>query len=508
MVNTFSFQTILTLVTLLFIKIFISYVNKDNKKLKLPPSPLALPIIGHLHLLKQPLHHSLSSISNRYGPATLLHFGSRRALIVSSRTLAEQCLTTHDLAFANRAQLPSIMLPDLIGTANYGPHWRNCRQIAKEELLSIRQIQASSDIRTTQVRDMVHRLFKSYKMDQKLNGSNHYVELDLRTLLFELMLNMMMMMIAGKRLCSDNIKDLVDMKQYREAIEDWFDLTGAAKAEDFIPLLRMLDLGGVMKKMRRVANVNEAMVNKLIEDHQQEGVGKRKTMIGHMLQLQQEDPDNYSDFVIRNICMNLMIGGADTVKTSLEWTLANLLNNPSILTKAAAEIDAHVGSQRLVQESDMDNLPFLNCILKESLRIHPIAPLLDAHESREEVTVGGYNIPKGTMLIVNIYHIQRDPKNWDDPTVFKPERFENENTDEKWMIPFGMGRRKCPGDVLAMREMGLILGTLIQFFDWKRVGDEPVNMAEGHLGLTLPMAVPLHVLYRPRLNMMEVLSKL
>lgn len=111
------------------------------------------------------------------------------------------------------------------------------------------------------------------------------------------------MMIAGKRLCSDNIEDLVDMKQYREAIEDWFDLTGAAKAEDFIPLLRMLDLGGVMKKMRRVSNVNEAMVHKLIEEHRQEGVGKRKTMIGHMLELQQEDPDNYSDFVIRNICM-------------------------------------------------------------------------------------------------------------------------------------------------------------------------------------------------------------
>lgn len=220
----------------------------------------------------------------------------------------------------------------------------------------------------------------------------------------------------------------------------------------------------------------------------------------------------YTTDTLFNCCIplvqNLMIGGADTVKTSLEWTLANLLNNPSILTKAAAEIDAHVGNQRLVQESDMENLPFLKCILKESLRIHPIAPLLDAHESREEVTVGGYNIPKGTMLIVNIYHIQRDPKNWDDPTLFKPERFENENTEEKWMIPFGMGRRKCPGDVLAMREMGLILGTLIQFFDWKHVGDEPVNMAEGHLGLTLPMAVPLHVLYRPRLTMMEVLSKL
>jgi cytochrome P450 len=204
---------------------------------------------------------------------------------------------------------------------------------------------------------------------------------------------------------------------------------------------------------------------------------------------------------------NLMLGGADTTTTSLQWTMANLLNNPDILTKLIAEIDAHVGNLRLIQESDMDNLPFLQCILKESLRIYPIAPLLAAHESREDVTVGGFNVPRGTMLIVNAYQIQREQENCYEPTKFKPERFEKENMEAKWMIPFGMGRRKCPGDVLAMRTMGFVLGVLIQCFDWKSVGDEPVSLAEDRLGLTLTMAVPLHVLYRPRLAMMDVLSK-
>jgi cytochrome P450 len=203
-----------------------------------------------------------------------------------------------------------------------------------------------------------------------------------------------------------------------------------------------------------------------------------------------------------------MLGGADTTTTALEWTMANLLNNRDVRMKLAAEIDTHVGNQRLVQVSDMANLPFLQCVLKESLRLYPITPLLPPHESREDVTVGGFNIPKGTMLLVNIYQIQRDPENCYEPTKFKPERFEKEDMDAKWMIPFSMGRRKCPGDVLAMHTMGLILATLIQCFDWKSVGDEPVSLAESNPGLTLPMAVPLHVLYRPRLAMMEVICKL
>jgi cytochrome P450 len=194
------------------------------------------------------------------------------------------------------------MLPDMIGTTNYGPHWRNSRQIAKE-FLSTQWIQATSDIRTAEVRNMLHQLLESHKMShQNSNGSNHYAELDFRASLFELMLNMTMMIMAGKRLSSAKVEDLEDMKQYREAIEDWFELS-RVKAEDFFSLLRMLDLSGVMKKMRHATYVIEAMVQKLIEEHRREGVEKRKTMVGRMLELQQENPNNCSDFVIRNICI-------------------------------------------------------------------------------------------------------------------------------------------------------------------------------------------------------------
>jgi cytochrome P450 len=127
------------------------------------------------------------------------------------------------------------------------------------------------------------------------------------------------------------------------------------------------------------------------------------------------------------------------------------------------------------------------------LRIYPIGPLLVPHESSKEVTIGGYEIPPGTMLLVNVYHIQPSPEICDKPTKFKPERFEKGNADEKSMIPFGMGRRRCPGEALAMPKMFLVLGTLIQCFDWESVGDKFVDMTEG-AGLTLPMAVPLEAL--------------
>ncbi|KAJ4784074.1 Cytochrome P450 [Rhynchospora pubera] len=141
--------------------------------------------------------------------------------------------------------------------------------------------------------------------------------------------------------------------------------------------------------------------------------------------------------------------------------MALLLNNPDVLQKGRAEINAQVRNQRLIQESDMNHLPYLHFIISETLRFYPPGPLLVPHESREEISLAGYEIPKGTMLLVNVYWIQRDSEIWEEPMKFKPERFEDGMSNGKWMAPFGMGRRRCPGEALAMREMGVVLGALI-----------------------------------------------
>ncbi|KAJ3698775.1 hypothetical protein LUZ61_002480 [Rhynchospora tenuis] len=196
------------------------------------------------------------------------------------------------------------------------------------------------------------------------------------------------------------------------------------------------------------------------------------------------------------MCMAMLKAGTDTTANTVEWAMSHILNDPEVLVKATYEIDKHVGNERLMEESDMANLPYLNCILNEVLRLYPGGPLLVPHESRKDVIVRGYNIPRGTILLVNVYYIHRDPNVWEEPTKFKPERFEDGKAEGKWMIPFGMGRRRCPGEGLAMREVGLILGTLVQCYDWRRMGNELVDLTEGS-GLTIPKAVPLEVMYRP-----------
>lgn len=201
----------------------------------------------------------------------------------------------------------------------------------------------------------------------------------------------------------------------------------------------------------------------------------------------------------------MLLIGTDNPANTAEWAISHLLNNQIVYKKAIAEIDTHVGTDRLIQESDLACLPYLNCIVNEVLRLNPGSPLLIPHEAREEVLLEGYVIPRGTMLLVNAYQIHRDPQTWDDPTKFKPERFEGKE-EGNWMIPFGMGRRKCPGEELARREVGIILGCLIQYFDWERIDNELINLSEGS-GLTLPKAIPVEALYRPRQVMLKALPE-
>jgi len=205
---------------------------------------------------------------------------------------------------------------------------------------------------------------------------------------------------------------------------------------------------------------------------------------------------------------NLFLAGTETTSTTTEWAMSLLLNHPEVLKKAQAEIDAAVGTSRLVTADDVSRLTYLQCIINETLRLHPAAPLLLPHESSADCKVGGYDVPRGTMLLVNVHAVHRDPVVWEEPSRFMPERFEDgKQAEGRLLMPFGMGRRKCPGEALALRTVGLVLGTLIQCFDWDRVDGVEVDMAESG-GLTMPRAVPLEALCKPRAAMRDVLQKL
>ena len=204
----------------------------------------------------------------------------------------------------------------------------------------------------------------------------------------------------------------------------------------------------------------------------------------------------------------MLVAGSETSATTMEWTLALLLNHPKAMQKVKAEIDVNVGQDRLTNELDLSKLIYLQNVITETLRLFPVVPLLLPHESSNDCRVCGFDVPKGTTLLVNVWSLHRDANLWDEPTRFWPERFEGEEVGEVYkLIPFGVGRRACPGSVLAKKVMGNALGAMIQCFEWERIGNEEINMVEG-IGLTMPKVEPLVALCRPRQVMINVLSNI
>lgn len=206
---------------------------------------------------------------------------------------------------------------------------------------------------------------------------------------------------------------------------------------------------------------------------------------------------------------DLFTAGTDTSSSTTEWAIAEILRNPKILAQAQMELDSVVGPNRLVTESDLTQLPYLQAIIKETFRLHPSTPLSLPRMAAESCEINGYAIPKGSTLLVNVWAIARDPNAWADPLEFRPERFlpngEKPTVDVKGnsfdVIPFGAGRRICAGMSLGLRVVQFMTATLVHAFDWELPEGktvEKLNMEEAY-GLTLQRAEPLVVHPRPRL---------
>ena len=200
----------------------------------------------------------------------------------------------------------------------------------------------------------------------------------------------------------------------------------------------------------------------------------------------------------------MIAGGNDTTMVTLTWTLSLLLNNRHALKKAQEELDIKVGKGRLVNEADINNLFYLQAIIKEALRIYPPGPLSGPREFHEDCTIGGYHVTKGTRLVVNLWKIQTDPSVWSDPLEFKPERFLTTHKDVDVrgqnfeLIPFGSGRRACPGISFGLQMLHLTLASLIHAFEISTPSNAPVDMS-ATFGLTNIKSTPLDVVVKPRL---------
>uniref|UniRef100_A0A1J3K9D8 Cytochrome P450 705A5 n=1 Tax=Noccaea caerulescens TaxID=107243 RepID=A0A1J3K9D8_NOCCA len=209
---------------------------------------------------------------------------------------------------------------------------------------------------------------------------------------------------------------------------------------------------------------------------------------------------------IKSLFVDLFVAGTDTSAHTIEWTMAEILRNSKILERLREEIDSVVGETRLIQETDLPNLPYLQAVVKEGLRLHPTAPLV-VRSFGQGCKIKGLDVTEKTTLVVNGYAVMRDPDVWEDPEEFKPERFlassrsvqEEEVVREEILkyIPFGSGRRGCPGANLAYVFLGTVIGVMVKCFDWKIQGDN-INMNEAVGALSLTMAHPLKCIPVPR----------
>ncbi|KAM3346275.1 hypothetical protein ACQJBY_020701 [Aegilops geniculata] len=517
-------SNLMLVLTVVMISTTYLLTRRMRGKNRLPPGPgLALPLVGHLHLLREkPLHATLASLAARHGPVLSLRLGRRDAVVVTSLQLAKECFSTElDVNFANRPRFPSAREVSFgytgLSAASYGPHWRAMRRIATVHLLSARRVDLMSDAAIAgETRAMVRRLARA--------AAGGVARVELKRNLFELSHGVLMEAIAGakgKRGAGSDADMSEEAHEFKKVVDEIVPLLGMANLHDHLPApLRWLDLGGVRRRLTELVNRRNALMHGLIdaerqrrrqEDHPaDELLPESKSMIGVMLSLQESDPQQYTDTFIAALVTNLFGGGTVTTSATMEWAMSLLLNHPDVLRRVREEVSARVGNARLLGRDDLPHLPYLRCIISETLRLYPAAPLLSPHESSAVCSLHGYHVPAGTMLLANAYAIHRDPSVWDDPEEFRPERFDVNGDSQDlqgMMLPFGMGRRRCPGESLALRTMGLVLGTLIQCFDWCRVAGDEVDMTQASAKI-LYKAVPLVALCKPHDNMQTMLHKI
>ncbi|KAJ9177317.1 hypothetical protein P3X46_012551 [Hevea brasiliensis] len=483
------YSSLLVIFLILAFKLF-SPTKSSSKTL--PPSPPSLPIFGHLHLLREPLHRSLQTLSQKYGPIISLRFGSRLVVVVSSPLAVKECCTTNDIIFANR---PKLLVGEyigynynMLGADSYGEQWRNLRRIGTFEIFSSNRLNMCLDTRRDEVKILLGKLYHV--------SSRGFAKVEIKSMFLELTYNIIMRMLSGK--CYYG-KDTEEARRFKEIVEETSRCAGAANIEDFFPILRWVDCLGSIKKMKRVRKESDMALQALLDKQRNDGSDTRNSTISHLLSLQELQPQYYTDEIVKGLILALILAGTNTSAATLEWAMSNLLNHPGVLEKARAEIDAEVGQSHLIDESDLSKLPYLQAIITETLRLYPVAPLLIPHMSSKNCSVGGYDVPKDTMLLINAWAIHRDPEVWDDPESFKPERIlENgAGIDSCKILPFGMGRRACPGIGMANRVIGLTLGSLVQCFEWERVSVEEIDM-KGGSGLIMPKAQPLVAMCKPR----------
>ncbi|XP_047326362.1 iridoid oxidase-like [Impatiens glandulifera] len=470
-----------------------------------PPGPPGWPVVGNIFDLGELPHQTLYNLRAMFGPVIWLQLGSVGTLVVNSADSAAKLFKNHDLAFSDR-KCPEALSVDnynhgSVAIGNYSPYWRVFKRIGAMEFNASKRVNESVDIRRKCVDNMIVWIEEAAK-----GGTNG--EIEIVHFLFLMAFN-----VVGNIIFSEDIlkSESKEGKEFFDSMTKFVVWVGKPNISDFFPLLKSLDLLGIKKGTKKDLGNCLKIIENFVKERRQKRFKKsdngKKDFLDVLLEFEgdaKEGLDKLSERNINIIISEIFLAGSETTSNSIEWIMSELLNNPNCMAKLKEELNRIVGRERKVEESDMDKLPYLHAIVKESLRLHPPLPLLLPRNSMEDVNFNGYFIPKGTQVLVNAYAIGRDPEVWDDPLDFKPERFLDKNIElagqHFGVIPFGAGRRICMGFSLSLRVLQLATATLVHTFDLE-LGDSTspgmIDMNE-KMGLTVRKLIPLKVVPKKR----------
>ncbi|KAL6961428.1 hypothetical protein U1Q18_039196 [Sarracenia purpurea var. burkii] len=270
---------------------------RAKRRYNLPPSPSAFPIIGHLHLLKQPLHRTLHELSQNYGSVLSLRFGSQLVVVVSSASAVEECFTKNDIILANRPQFVigkylSYNYTTVVASP-YGDHWRNLRRLMALEIFSTNRLNVFLPIRRDETHFLLRKLYRT--------SAHEFAKVELKSMFSELTFNNIMRMIAGKRYYGDDLSNHEEANEFKDLIKGAFKLGGATHPGDFLPILRWIDYKGFQKKLRRLYKRMDTRLQGLIDEHRSDKT--KNSMIDHLLSLQESQPEYYSDQIIKGLIL-------------------------------------------------------------------------------------------------------------------------------------------------------------------------------------------------------------
>ncbi|CAL4937100.1 unnamed protein product [Urochloa decumbens] len=492
-------NTTLVLLVLLVLTLGRFYFYTKGRWLHLPPGPRTLPVLGNLHqiIIGSALpHQSPRDLARLHGPVMQLRLGMVPTLVVSSAEAVREVLKTHNADCCSRPDTPGARRLSYghkdVAFAPFSESWRQMRKLFVVELLNTRRVQATCYAREAEVDKLMSRLTSSERKPVYLQDH-----------IFGLMDGIVGTVALGSIYGSEQF---AHKKHFHVLFDEAMGVKSSFSAEDYFPnaVGRLVDrLTGLVSRREKVFWELDAFFDKIIDGHldpsrptPDNGPGFIDVLIG----LTKEQEGSFRWFTrdhIKGMLSDTFIGGVDTNSVTVVWTMAELIRNPQVLKKAQEELRAVVGSKERVQPDDLPKLKYLKMVLKETLRLHPVAPLLAPRESMRHFKICRYDVPAKTRIFVNAWAIGRDPAIWSNPEEFDPERFNGGDIDFNGahfeLLPFGAGRRMCPGVAMGVAVVEFTLANLLHCFEWELpqgMMAENVSMEEEG-GLTVNKKVPL-----------------